>query len=446
MFLKAQDARDDRITAMKRWTKRKTRYSGIYRRGDSYVVVLTAGYGPDGRKRQLHVTCRTLQEALDTRARLRAQVAGGGLPAAPRLTVAQLLDRWLRDYARGAVAPTTYADYERIVRRHLTPALGSTPLRKLTPAAIQAYYSAKLASGLSTTTVRYHHVVLREALQHGVRWGLLAANPADRTSPPRPRKPEHQVLDTEQVRLFLAEARRSSPYYSLYLAAVLTGMRAGELLGLAWDSVDLVTGALLVRRTLYRLGRQILLKEPKSRASRRMVPIPPVLVEELLALRRRQEETRRQLPLCPDGINCRDAACAGWHETGLVFTQANGKPLHLHNVAQGDFKRVLRRAGLPLIRFHDLRHGHATWLLAAGVHPKVTQERLGHSSVGITLDLYSHTVRGLQERAAQELEERLGLGRLARGWHRAPSGGILPGGSGLEGTPGAGSGGVADGT
>jgi integrase len=294
---------------------------------------------------------------------------------------------------------------------HLAPVLGHVPLARLSPQAIQGYYSAKLAAGLSPSTLRRHAAVLHVALRHAVRWGLLVRNPCDMTDPPRPRRTEMRVLDDEQVRLFLGEAKRSSPYYLLYLAALTTGMRQGELLGLRWQDVDLTLGAIAVRQTFYRLGKQQLFKEPKSAKARRSVSTPVVLSAALRRFRAEQDARRQELG-------------EEYEDRGLVFCQENGRPLHAHNITQGDLQRVLKLTTLrkdlleqgvpeaalpkplPRIRFHDLRHSHATMLAQQGVHPKVVQERLGHGTPAFTLSVYSHVLPGMQEEAIRQLEGR----------------------------------------
>lgn len=315
------------------------------------------------------------------------------------MLASDFLDQWLRDYAAGMVRVTTLDSYQAIVRVHLAPALGHVPLSALSAQAIQGYYSRKLQDDLSPATVRRHAMILHKALGCAVKWGLLARNPVDLTDPPRPERKEMRVLDDEQVRLFLGEAKRSSPHYHLYLVATLTGMRQGELLGLRWRDVDLALGVASVQQTFYRLGKQMLFKEPKTAKARRTIALPAVLVEEMRALRDEQEENRRLLG-------------DDYHDYGLVFCQPDGKPLHGHNITQGDLRRVLARAGLPRLRFHDLRHSHATLLLQQGEHPKVVSERLGHAGVGITLDTYSHVLPGMQKQAAARMEARL-FGRAA---------------------------------
>jgi len=379
----------------------------IRKRGkSSWAVVIEMGRDPQtGKRRQKWFSHKTRREAEAHLAQIIAAMQGGGWTPPAKVPFGDFLDQWLRDYAAGAVGPVTLRNYSDIIRVHLKPALGHLPLSVVSPQAIQGYMSRKLQEGLSPTTVQHHYRLLHEVLGHAVKWGLLARNPAAMAQPPRRRRYEPKIWDEEQIRLFLAEAKRSSRYYPLYLTAIMTGMRAGELAGLRWQDVDLVTGVASVRQTLYRMegnaavGRrpQVLFKTPKTAAARRAVALPDAVVEALQALRAEQEEQRRLLG--PD-----------YHDHDLVFCQPNGKPLHMHNVVRRDFSRTIQRAGVPRIRFHDLRHLHASYLARAGVPPKVAQERLGHATPGFTMQVYTHTLAGQQEAAARAVEAHL-LGR-----------------------------------
>lgn len=237
-------------------------------------------------------------------------------------------------------------------------------------------------------------MVLHESLSHAVKWGLIARNPADLVEMPRKRRVEIRVWDEEQAKLFLAEANRSSTHYTLYLAAITTGMRQGELLGLRWNDLDFALHEARITQTFYRLGGKAIFKAPKTEKARRTVALPSVLVEALRSVRETQERYKQEF---------REA----YHNNGLVFCQPDGKPLHAHNIVRRDFRRVMARAGAPRIRFHDLRHCHATMLLQQGVHPKVVQERLGHSTPAFTLHVYSHVLPGMRHEAASRLQERL---------------------------------------
>lgn len=372
------------------------------------------GRDPQSKKsRQKWFRFRTLQEAEAAQAQLNVQLQGGGVLPNTKVRVCEYLEQWLRDYATIRVAQTTLAIYQHAVHHHIVPSIGHIPLGRLSPLAVQGFLRAKTEQGLAPASVHQVYRVLHQALGHAVKWGLLNRSPCEVVDPPRVRSPEMKVLDEEQVRLFLGEVKRSSDHYHLYLTAVLTGMRLGELLGLRWKDVDFTLELASVQQTFYRLGRQQIFKEPKSPRARRRIALPPDLVEELRQLRDRLEEERRQRGRCPTSA-CKDRNCVNWHDYGLVFCQPNGRPLHAHNVTQRDFRKVLERAGLPRVRFHDLRHGHASHLLRQGVHPKVVQERLGHSTPAFTLAVYSHVLPGMQEQAARELAERL-LGRALRG-------------------------------
>jgi len=383
----------------------------IRKRGkNSWAVIVYLGRDPEtGKDRRKWFSHRTRIEAERHLAQLVSYIHGGGALPSTRLSLGDYLRQWLDAKASAGLAPTTMRSYQETVRVHLAPELGSIPLQRLSPESIDAYCKKKLQTGLSTTSVRYQVMVLHQALERAVRRGLLARNPCDMVQPPAPRRQEIRVWDDEQVRLFLAEAKRSSVHYRLYLTALLTGLRQGELLGLRWRDVDLLIGTINVQQQFYRLGGQQIFSAPKTGRGRRMVALPPIVVEELRKMREEQLEQCRLFG-------------AEYQDKDLIFCQPNGKPLHAHNVAQRDFRRVLsfqasrrelRARGvseellpkpLPRIRFHDLRHCHATLLLQQGVHPKVVQERLGHSTVGMTLDTYSHVLPGMQERAIKALE------------------------------------------
>lgn len=314
-----------------------------------------------------------------------------------RLTVAQFLDEWLRDYVRTNTAPRTAERYEEIVRVHLIPALGSLPLSALQPQHIQRYYAEALASGrrdgkggLSPRTVHHHHRVLYGALRHAVKHGIIVRNPAEAVDPPRPRNKEITMIGPSDV-LRLLDRAKATPYYAAFFTKVYTGLRRGELLGLRWCDVDLEMAELSVMQSLHQLhNRQYVFGQPKTRQSRRQVALPPTLAILLWEHRAKQEEARKLLgkSLAP---------------TDLVFSHPDGTPLRPDSVTRA-FKMIAQSVGLHGIRLHDLRHAHATLMLRQGVHPKVVSERLGHSSVAITLDTYSHVLPGLQEAAARRFE------------------------------------------
>ncbi|MGA8017173.1 MAG: site-specific integrase [Candidatus Dormiibacterota bacterium] len=311
-----------------------------------------------------------------------------------RETVAQYLSRWLRDYAKPSVAPRTYERYAEIVTRHLVPQLGAGALARLQPAHIVAAERGWLDSGLSASTVLKFHRLLREAFHHAVKWRLIAVNPADAVTPPRVERREMSVLSPSQATALLAQSR-GTEFEAVMTTALYSGLRLGELRGLRWRDLDLDAGRLSVQQTLQKVpGGGVVARQPKTHRSRRSVSLPSALVDVLREHRRRQVEAR---------LLAGDA----WADGDLVFTDALGRALSETRLRWA-FWRLLREAGLPRIRLHDLRHTMATLMLAAGEHPKVVSERLGHSTVSITLDTYSHVLPGLQAAAAERLAATLG--------------------------------------
>ena len=259
---------------------------------------------------------------------------------------------------------------------------------------IQGMYAEFLDQGLGAQTVLHTHRVLREALSHAVKWGTLVRNPTDAVDPPRPRTRPREMWDTDVIHQFLKEATKS-PFRDIYNLAVLTGMRRGELAGLRWEHVDLDHGKLSVATTLQRIvGKGVVQGQPKTARGRRMLALSHSAVRLMQGVRSRQIERRL-------------GAGPAWKDTGYVFTQEDGSPIDADRISK-DFARIVRKAGLPYLTFHGLRHAHATLLLTAGVHPKVVSERLGHSNISITMDIYSHVLPDLQETAAQAIDERLG--------------------------------------
>jgi len=368
----------------------------------SWQICLDVGRDPATGKRMRHfenVRGRKA-EAQKRLHELLNRLEQGAYVRPSRLTVAQFLEGWLRDYVRTNTAPRTYERYEEIVRGHLIPALGSFPLLALQPHHIQKYYAQALElgrrdgkGGLSALTVHKHHRILFESLRYEVRQGILVRNPAEAVTPPHGQSKELAMLGPNQVQLIL-DAAKETPYHALFFTKAYTGLRRGELLGLRWGDVDLERATLSVVQTLQQLrGGEYIFREPKSKRSRRLIALSPSLTILLWEYRIKQGHARQLLgrPLQP---------------TDLVFSHPDGRPFRPNSVTRA-FHIIAKSAGLKGIRLHDLRHAHATILLQQGVHPKIVQERLGHSSVATTLDIYSHVLPGLQEAAACRFDEGL---------------------------------------
>lgn len=369
------------------------------------------GRDPDtGKRRQQTVTVHGTKR--DAERELRAiptRIEGGAYVKPTRMTLGEFLTQWLQNYALTNTSPRTAEGYRVIVQCHLMPNLGAIPLTQLQPSHIQGYYAKALSGGrsnrnggLSARTVLNIRKVLSEALSHAVKWQILVRNVALAVDPPCPRRSEMATFTEEQARLFL-QAAAATPYQELFTVALYTGMRRSELLGLRWKDVDLDLAQLSVTQTLHRLaGGGFVLRQPKTAKSRRTIALPPSVSMLLRQLRERQIGERLLL-----GLELRD--------DDLVFAYLDGCPLD-HSAVTHAFKRTIKRAGIPCVRFHDLRHTHASLMLKQGIHPKIASERLGHSNIGITLDTYSHVMPGLQEAAALRFEK--GLRKPQSRWHR----------------------------
>ena len=340
-----------------------------------------------------------------TRSAVRDRLRGGigpdtvGLPAADEeLTVGAFLEGWLTEVARVTVRPRTYASYRYVVRLHLAPALGDLTLAALSPADVQAFLNAKSTSGLSPRTVGYLRGVLRGALGHAERTDLVTRNVARLARPPRIPRRRVSPLSVEQVRTFVA-AIAGDRLEALYLVALGIGLRQGEILGLRWSDVDLVVGTLTVRHALARIEGHLVLVEPKSATSRRVVPLPAFVRDALVAHRAHQaQEPLPVRPTPPDPF------------ADLVFTTTHGTPLDGITITRR-FQHILAGAGLPHQRFHDLRHACASLLLAQGVPARVVMETLGHSEISLTLNTYSHVMPSVGREAAERMDQLLGAGR-----------------------------------
>jgi integrase len=305
-------------------------------------------------------------------------------------TFGEFLSRWL-DGARHTVKATTYEAYERAIRVHIVPALGDVRLAKLAPGHLQSYYGVKLAEGMAPASVRQQHGVIHRALSQAQKWRLVTENVAAATDPPKPRAEEMKPLDRDQAKRFL-DAARGHRHEALFVLAISTGMRVGELLGLRWSDFDADAGTLRVERTLSAAKSGPAFTTPKSGKGRN-VKLPAIATAALKAHRARQNEERL-------AANTGD----GWQDLGLIFPARNGGPLGRTNLTRNNLAPLLKRAGLPNIRFHDLRHTAATLLLSQGVHPKLVQELLGHSSVAMTIDRYSHILPGMGDATANAID------------------------------------------
>lgn len=376
----------------------------VQRRGKHFSVVIDLGVDPvTGKRRQVRRAFHgNKKEAEAYLVQLLSERNNGiDVPAARAGSVGAYLKTWLHDYARTNVSPATYHRYDSIVHNQLIPSLGAIALGQLRPQHIQHSYSEALRSGrkngtggLSPRSVVQQHRILRKALQHAVQWQIINRNPADSVQPPRVARMERDSLDPGQLQDVL-RAAESSRHYALVFMAAATGMRRGELLGLRWNDVDLDHGTASISQTIIWLPKQgFIAGPPKTHRSSRAVAISPATVAVLREHRVGQLEERVKAgPL--------------WEDHGLVFSTPIGTPIDPSNLRLA-WRRITEAAGVSSLRFHDLRHVHASLLLAQGVHPKIVSERLGHSGIGITMDTYTHVLPTLQKEAAELFDVMMG--------------------------------------
>ena len=310
-------------------------------------------------------------------------------------TTAEFSAEWLAAIAP-TVRPATLYSYARNLRLHVLPYVGSAPLMAIDAGTLNGLYARLLAEGrknsegggLSPRSVQYVHTIAHRMLRDAVKWGRLSRNPADAADPPRSTasgRPGRVTWTATELASFVERAR-TDRHWTAYLLLATTGMRRGEALGLRWADLDLIAGRATIRQTVVTVNHEVQLGTPKTAKGRRSVSLDRVTV----ALREHRKTQNAERLLIG----------SGWRDNDLVFCKVDGTPLHPERFSR-EFTRRVTRLGLPMIRLHDLRHGWATMALAAGVHPKVVQERLGHSSISITLDTYSHVSPALHGEAAE---------------------------------------------
>ncbi|MDP9476960.1 MAG: site-specific integrase [Actinomycetota bacterium] len=371
--------------------KRGNGEGSITRRKDGlYMARYTVQTATGAKRKALYG--KTRGEVSEKLTKAMADRDGGLVFEGGERTLAAFLDGWLDGSVRGSVKPSTYESYERVIRNHLKPGLGRRKLKALAPDHVQHFYRVKLDADLAPGTVRLMHAVLNRALDQAVRWGVIGRNVCKATTPPQPNPEEIKPLDAENTKRLL-EAARGNRLEALYVVAVTAGLRIGELLGLKWEDLDGNAGVLRVRRTKSQAKTGPTFTTPKN-GKGRSIRLTRQAVEALKAHKAAQNAER---------LRAGDL----WQDNGLVFCTQGGRPLDFHNIRVASFKPLLVRAGLPHMRFHDLRHTCATLLLSRGHHPKLVQELLGHASVALTLDRYSHVLPGMGDQTAAAMEAAL---------------------------------------
>ena len=362
--------------------KRRSKGDGsIYynERVNRWVAQITL---PNGKRKSK--SSKTQGDVRDWLTDQRKQLLEGLYVVSDQIKLGSFLDRYMEDVARHSLRPRSYEKYYGVINNHIKPDLGNFKLIALRPDQVQAFYSKKLNEGVSAHTVGYIHAVLHKSLNQALRWGLVTRNVSDLVDKPRPRKTTITTWSVTEVNQFLLEIENHR-WLPVYALAIYTGMRQGEILGLQRGDIDLEKGLINVKHQISSIpGQGLVITEPKSDKARRPITIPQSALD---ILKSHLDLTRK--------------------DSGLIFTTSTGRPISPRNILR-HFKNVIGQTGLPEIRFHDLRHTHATLLLAAGVHPKIVQERLGHSQISLTLDTYSHVIPSLQTEVADQIEAILG--------------------------------------
>jgi integrase len=366
----------------------------VRKRGSRWYIIYDEGRDPStGRRKQRWVSAGdTKKEAEAKLTKALAELNQGTYTEPSKVTVGAYLDTWLTDIVPMVAGPSTATSYEHMVRRHLIPGLGIVKLHELRASHIQKYLSGKLTSGrldgnggLSEKTVRHHYVTLHTALAAAIEAGDLAINPAEAVKTPKAPRNEMRTLDEIGLRRVL-QAAKGTPYYALFYLTLYSGMRRSEFLALRWSDLDLERGAVTVNRRVYMRKGNIDYREPKSDHGRRQIPLPASATSVMV---QHKADTVARL----------ETLSAKWNEESLLFTNELGEPLHPDSITHA-WMKLVNSLGLKGIRLHDARHTHASIMLRQGVNPKVVSERLGHSDVNITLQIYSHILPGLQEAAA----------------------------------------------
>jgi integrase len=352
--------------------KRRAKGEGSIFYSESHKSWVAEIYIDGKKKRKYSKRQSVVREWLLTQ---RNAVKTGVFIADEKVSVSKFLRRYLEDIAAPTLKPKTIDSYTYLIEKHIIPHLGDLRLIQVRPDHLQTFYNLKLSEGLSKRTVQYCHAVLRRAFNQAVNWELLIRNPTDAVSPPQPQKQAPVTLSVDQIKKFL-ESVKDHSYYHIYLLAVGCGLREGEILALEGRDIRLPEGAISVRQTLIMIGGKLELGVPKSEKSRRVVMMPDFVIEELKKI---------DIP------------------EGLIFTTRTGRPISPRNLLR-HFHASLAKAGIPRVKFHSLRHSFATIHLLSGTNPKVVQEALGHSTISLTLDTYSHVIPTLQKEAAKKLD------------------------------------------
>lgn len=386
--------------------KRGNGEGSIFKRKDgSWCGMVTISRDPTtGKPKRVTKYGKTRQEVAEKIAKIQSELLYGTYIEPTKITVLQWLETWLKDYKKSNLRPTTYTNYEYLIRIHIGPSIGGILLKDLRSETLQRLYNEKYNQGnikhhtkLSYSSVRLIHVVIHQALQQAVNNNLILRNVSESTSLPKRTKKEMRVLTLEEQKKLISHLGDDT-FSMAFLTDLATGMRLGELLGLQWKDIDLKEGVIRVSRSLSRVksfdennkGKtDILIQEPKTKSGKRSIPIPESVISILKLYKTRQKKERLQMG-------------ALYENNDFVFSNEYGKNIDPRYFTKR-FSKLIKECGLEHTNFHALRHTFATRLLETNEHPKVVQELLGHASITMTLDTYSHVMPELKKAAAAKL-------------------------------------------
>lgn len=360
---------------------------------NSWELTIDLGRDPHGKRLRKFVSVRGKKADAEQKLRELLTTLDGGVPLhTSHLRLDDYLDRWLEFHGMRVRERTLYG-YRNVIRRYVLPRLASIPLTKLQPGHAEQIYASMIAQGLSPKTVIQTHRVLKKALKQAVRWNMIGRNSLDLVDPPTAEQKEMITLDVDQLLQLLDRAMEGRYGAAIYTSAH-TGLRRGELVGLQWPDIDLEHRVISVRREVVFVPRTgYVISQPKSAKSRRAIDITAPVIDVLQRHRAAQAEHRLSIG-------------SAFKNEGWVFCKDDGSHLSPTTLTR-TFAAIRDELGLPPVRLHDLRHTHATLLLQAGIHLKVVQERLGHSTITVTADVYSHVTAGLQRAAAEAFDQTL---------------------------------------
>ena len=371
----------------------------VFKRSGAWAFKVDTGFHPETGKRRQKVKqgFRTKREAENALAEAQKTVIDGTVVANSNMRLDEFLDEWLVGQ-EARLRPSSHHSYV-IASKRLKRHLGKHKLQALTPLQIEKFYAelldhgSRIGEGLAPKTVKNTHVVLRKALADAERLGLVQRNAAAAARGPAVTRPEMTTWSSDQLKAFSTTALESRMRNAFTILAS-TGMRRGEALGLRWGDVDFDSSQLAIVQTVSTVDGRVVVGQPKTAGSRRTVYVHDATIKALRQQRQLQAEERL-------------AAGSAWeNDNDLVFRTVTGGPVNPDGFSR-HFDKLVAQADVPRIRLHDLRHTNATLSLKAGVHPKVVLERLGHSSIAITLDLYSHVTPGISREAAATVESMM---------------------------------------